>query len=180
MIFFLFQELIVGTYSFLPCDVGYLSHCIWLQWSDDYPIAGTSQCVFGFLYTLVFKLPSPLMMTRVSKKGMEPSPLLASFVNWILSSMLFMSLKLSTFVFWMITNVSSTNLLLKVGGCGAVLMASFSKASIYKLVIMGLNGEPMAAPFVCSWYLPWKMKHVLLRQNSNRQVVCCAVMDVLC
>ena len=68
--------------------------------------------------------------------------------------------KLSSFAFWMITKVSSTNLLQKVGGSGAVLMASFSKASIYKLAIMGLNGEPKAAPSVCSWYLPWKMKLV--------------------
>ena len=36
-------------------------------------------------------------------------------------------------------------------GSGAVLMASFSKAYIYKFAIMGLNGEPMAAPSVCSW-----------------------------
>ena len=78
----------------------WLSHCRY-----------KSVCV-GFLYTLVFKLPSSLMVTKVSKKGMEPSPLLASFVNWILSSMLFMCWKkLSSWVFWMITNVSSTNLL---------------------------------------------------------------------
>ena len=30
------------------------------------------------------------MLTRVSKDGMDPSFLLASFVNWILSSMLLM------------------------------------------------------------------------------------------
>ena len=69
------------------------------------------------MYTLVFKLPSSLMVTRASKKGMEPSLLLASFVNWILSSMVFKWLKkLSSCIFWMITNVSSTNLLQKVGG----------------------------------------------------------------
>ena len=32
----------------------------------------------GFLYTFVFKLPSELGVTRVSKKGMDPSLLLSS------------------------------------------------------------------------------------------------------
>ena len=50
----------------------------------------------------------------------------------------------------MMTKVSSTNLLHKLGGVGDVLMAFSSNASMYKLAIMGLRGEPMAAPSVCS------------------------------
>ena len=45
-------------------------------------------CV-GFLYTVVFKLPSSSGIIRTSKKGMEPSSPASSLVNWMFSSMLF-------------------------------------------------------------------------------------------
>ena len=105
----------------------------------------------GFLYTLVLKLPSEHGVTKVSRKGMDPSTLLSSIVNWIFSSMeLIWLMKLSFWVFLMMTKVSSTNLLHKLGGVGHVLIAFSSNASMYKLAIMGLRGEPMAAPSVCS------------------------------
>ena len=68
-----------------PCGVRYfimlyLAAMAWWLFHCRYK----SVCV-GFLYTLVFKLPSSLIVTIVSKKGMEPSLLLASLVNWILS-----------------------------------------------------------------------------------------------
>ena len=44
------------------------------------------------------------------------------------------------------------------GGWGAVLRAFYSKYFMYKLVTMGLTGEPMAAPSTCSWNWPWKEK----------------------
>ena len=36
------------------------------------------------------------------------------------------------------------------GGCSAVVMAQFSKASMNMLAMIGLMGDPMADPFVCS------------------------------
>ena len=58
----------------------------------------------GFLYTLVLKLPSGHGVTKVSRKGMDPSSLVSSIVNWIFSSMEFIWLmKLSFWVFLMMT-----------------------------------------------------------------------------
>ena len=105
----------------------------------------------GFLYTFVLKLPPEHGVTKVCKKGMDPSSLPSSIVNWIFSSMeLIWLIKLSFWVFLMMTKVSSTNLLHKLGGVGDVLMAFYWNASMYKVAIMGLRGEPMAAPSVCS------------------------------
>ena len=43
------------------------------------------------------------------------------------------------------------------------------------------NGrDPIAAPWTCSYYLPWKRKYVLVRQNSSREVICGMDMLVLC
>ena len=36
------------------------------------------------------------------------------------------------------------------GGCSVVVMALFSKASMNMLAMIGLMGDPMATPFVCS------------------------------
>ena len=55
----------------------WLSHCkYWLVW-------------VGFLYMEVDKLPSSFTVTRVSRKGRNPSALVFSAVNWIFSSKLF-------------------------------------------------------------------------------------------
>ena len=51
-------------------------------------------------------------------------------------------------------NVSSTYLFHKTGGCGADLIASTSKLSMYMLATMGLKGDPIAAPSTCSLKLP--------------------------
>ena len=48
------------------------------------------------------------------------------------------------------TKVSSTYLFHNLGGFTADVMALCSKDSIYKLATMGLTGDPMAAPLVCS------------------------------
>ena len=79
----------------------------------------------------------------------------------------------------MTTKVSSTNLFHIKGGCGDVLMALTSKFSMYKFATIGLMGGPMAVPSTCS-YLFWKVKYVLLKQNSRRQMMFLTVIDVLC
>ena len=56
----------------------WLSHCkYWSVW-------------VGFLYTVMDRLPSTSGFTMVSTKGMEPSSLLSSTVNFIAGSTLFM------------------------------------------------------------------------------------------
>ena len=64
--------------------------------------------------------------------------------------------------------VSSTKLFQRVGGVGAVDSALISKSSMNKLATIGLMGDPIAAPFTCSKNFPWKVKYVILRQNSKR------------
>ena len=60
----------------------WLSHCkYWLVW-------------VGFLYMEVGKLPSPLTVTKVSRKGNDPSALVFSAVNCIFSSMAFICWKI--------------------------------------------------------------------------------------
>ena len=66
-----------------------------------------------------------------------------------------------------ITKVSSTYLFHILGGCSTVLMALSSKASIQMFVTIGLTGDPIAAPLVCSKNWPLKRKYVLTRQNSS-------------
>ena len=39
--------------------------------------------------------------------------------------------------------------------------------------------EPIAAPWACSYYLPWKRKYVFLRPNSSSVTICCMDMLVL-
>ena len=146
----------------------WLSHCkYWLVW-------------VGFLYMEVDKLPSSFTVTRVSRKGRDPSALVFSAVNWIFSSILFKCWKNSSLcaVFWM-TKVSSTYLFQRLGGCGAVSRALVSKCSIYMFATMRLSGDPMAAPSTCSKCCPWKTKLVLLKQNSNSWMMCLVFMLVL-
>ena len=50
----------------------------------------------------------------------------------------------------MMTKVSSTNLFQNAGGWGADCMALDSRSSIYKLATMGLMGDPIAVPSICS------------------------------
>ena len=55
----------------------WLSHCkYWLVW-------------VGFLYTVVVRLPSLCGVTKVSKKGIDPSALVVSAVNLMLGSIEF-------------------------------------------------------------------------------------------
>ena len=94
----------------LPERLWWLSHCkYWSVW-------------VGFLYTVMDRLPSSSGFIMVSKKGMEPSSLLSSTVNFMAGSTLF--------TYWrkpclltslLMTKVSSTNLHQNLGvGCSAL------------------------------------------------------------
>ena len=48
-----------------------------------------------------------------------------------------------------------------------------------KFATIGLMGDPIAAPLTCSYSLPWKVKYVVLWQNSSRQEMCLTVLAVL-
>ena len=125
----------------------WLSHCkYWLVW-------------VGFLYTVVDRLPSFFGVTKVSRKGMDPSALVVSAVNFIFSSMSLMWLKNSSLCsVSKMTKVLSTNLFHKCGVCGAVSRAFVSKFSMKILATMGLSGDPIAAPSYLFIILPLKHK----------------------
>ena len=85
----------------------WLSHCrYWSLW-------------VGFLYTVIDRGPSTSDFTMVSKKGMVPSSLLVSTVNWMAGSTLLMCWRKSCLwiSLWM-TKVSSTYLWQNLGGWG--------------------------------------------------------------
>ena len=124
-----------------------LSHCnYWFVW-------------VGFLYMEVDKLRSSFTVTKVSRKGNDPSALVFSAVNWIFSPIPFICWKNSSlYVVSRMTKVSSTNLFQRLGVCGAVSRALVSKCSIYTLATMGLSGDPIAAPSTSLKCCPWKTK----------------------
>ena len=65
----------------------------------------------GFLYTVVLRLPSSFGITNILRKGMDPSSLCSSLVNWICWSMeLMWSKKALLCDDLMMVNVSSTYL----------------------------------------------------------------------
>ena len=82
----------------------WLSHCrYWSVW-------------VGFLYTVMDRPPFSSGFTMVPKKGMEPSSLLSSTVNFIIGLTLLICWRKSC----LLTNVSSTNLHQNLGvGCSA-------------------------------------------------------------
>ena len=81
----------------------------------------------GFLYTVVARLLSLCGVTKVSRKGIDPSALVVSAVNLMLGSIEFKCWKNSSlYCSSCMTKVSSTYLFHRLGGCGAVSKASFS------------------------------------------------------
>ena len=97
------------------------------------------------------KVSSACGVMMVSRKGMEPSDLDSSTVNWMEGSTELMCLKNPSLCDWCcITKVSSTYLFHILGDFSAVVMALCSKAAVEMLAIIGLTGDPMAAPFVSS------------------------------
>ena len=83
----------------------WLSHCkYWLVW-------------VGFLYTVVARLPSLWGVTKMSKKGIDPSALVVSAVNLMFGSSEFMWWKNSSLCCSSrMTKVSSTYLFHRLGG----------------------------------------------------------------
>ena len=74
-----------------------------------------SVCV-GFLYTVLLRLPSSLGITNISRKGIDPSSLCSSQINWMCWSMeLMWSWKALLCDDSMMVNVSSTNLFQRWG-----------------------------------------------------------------
>ena len=98
------EQMVLALWCSEPTTL-YFDDTVWLLSPCKY----RSVCV-GFQYTVVLRLPSSFGITKMSKKGMVPSSLDSSLVNYICSSMLLRwSRKL---VFWddlMIVKVSSTN-----------------------------------------------------------------------
>ena len=128
----------------------------------------------------MLSLPFSSGVMSISKKAMDPSSFESSQVKWMLSSIEFRCCKkVSLCDLWMMMKVSSTNLFQRMGGVGAVDSALTSKASMNKLATIGLIGDPIAAPFTCLKNFPWKVKYVVLRQNSNRQEIWFTVILVL-
>ena len=104
---------------YLDGIVWWMSHCRY-----------KSVCVV-FLNTDVFRLPSSSGVTRMSRKGKDPSSLTSSQVDLILGCIEFRCCrKLSLLFLLIIVNVSSTNLFHRVGGIVDVLMAWTSISSM--------------------------------------------------
>ena len=83
---------------YFDVKVWWLSHCRY-----------RSVCV-GFLYTVVLRLPSSSGLINVSRKGIDPSSLWSSHVNWICLSIELMCSRNSLLCDdSMIVNVSSTS-----------------------------------------------------------------------
>ena len=105
----------------------------------------------SFLSTEVWRVPCSLGVIRIPKNGMVPSVIVSSLENFILRLMEFTcSRKLFLSCFLMIVSVSYTYLFQSTGGEGDVLMAWTSRSSINRLATMGLMGDPIVAPSVCS------------------------------
>ena len=113
----------------------WLSHCrYWSVW-------------VGFLYTVMDRPPFSSGFTMVSKKGMEPSSLLSSTVNFMAGSTLLTCWRKSCLLtsLWM-TKVSSTNLHQNLGG-GVQCLGLFALSTPYKgWLLWGLLGNPWPHP----------------------------------
>ena len=89
-------------------------------------------------------------------------------------------MKLSFWVFLMMTKVSSTNLLHKLGGVGDVLMAFPQMPPCTSWQLWGLEVNPwqllLSVHRTCLKSTRW----VFFKQNSSNMMICCTDMDVLC
>ena len=112
----------------------WLSHCKY--WS-----VGVS-----LWYTVMESELSANGVTKVSRNGIAPFPWVPSTVNLIAGSMLLIWFRNASLwaCCWM-TYVSSTNLYHTWEGLITDLRAFLSKCSMYRLVTMGVTGEPIGA-----------------------------------
>ena len=102
---------------YLAAKLWWLSHCKY-----------KSVCV-GFLYTVVMRDLSGCGIPNVSKKGMDPSFLDGSEVNWMCGSKLLRCSRNFLCDAFVTIKVSSTYLFHTLGGYSAVLMALISNSS---------------------------------------------------
>ena len=144
MFFFLFEQLRITAHS-LPLGervlitlnlaerLWWLFHCrYWSVW-------------VGFLYTVMDRPPFFSGFTMVSKKGMEPSSLLSSTVNFMAGSTQLMCWRKSCLLtsLWM-TKVLSTNLCQNMG---VQCLGLFALSTPCKsLLLWGLLGNPWLQP----------------------------------
>ena len=146
----------------------WLSHCrYWSVW-------------VGFLYTVMDRPPFSSGFTIVSEKGMEPSSLLSSTVNFMAGSTLLMCWRKSCLLtsLWM-TKLSSTNLCQNLGGGGQCL-GLFALSTLCKgLLLWDLPGNPWLHPQPVQRTGLGRKKKVFFRQNSNRRIVSSIPMTVL-
>ena len=101
----------------------------------------------GFLYTVMDRPPFPSGFTIVFKKGMEPSSLLSSTVNFMAGSTLLMCWRRSCLLtsLWM-TKVSSTDLHQNLGG-GVQCLGLFTLSTLCRgLLLWDLWGNPWPHP----------------------------------
>ena len=114
-------------------------------------MGGIGQYGVGFLYTPIVKVPSTSGLMMVSRKGMEPSSFASSTVNWMDGSTVLDELEELFLMCLMLQHKGIIYIPFPYpGGCCAVVMALFSKASMNMFAMIGLMGDSMAVPFVCS------------------------------
>ena len=121
---------------YLPVMAWWVSHCkYWLVW-------------VGFLYTVVSILPSLEGVTRVSRKGIDPSILVFSAVNWMPLFYGIYVVEEFFFVGCFYDNQRCHQQIFPtdLGVYGAELRALVSKSSMKMLAIMGLMITPLLLP----------------------------------
>ena len=137
----------------------WLSHCkYWSVW-------------VGFLYTVMDRLPFSSGFTMVSKKGMEPSSLLSSTVNFMAGSTLLMCCRKSCLLtsLWM-TKVSSTNLCQNLGG-GMQCLGLFALSTPLKVCYYGTFQGAHGHTLNLFKELAFEGEICVFRQNSNRRIM---------
>ena len=110
------EHIVLALWYRVPATL-YLEEMVWLLSHCRYKSVWV-----GFLNTDVLRLPSSLGVTKMSRNGIDPSFLTSSQVNlmfWWMELRCCRKLFLSSF--FIMVNVSSTNLFHNVGGVGDVL-----------------------------------------------------------
>ena len=117
----------------------------------------------------------------VSRKSTESFAFVSSTVNFMAMSMECMCCrKLSSCSTYCITKVSSTCLFHNPGGFFTVLRALTSKASMTKLVTIGVTWNPWLPTLSACRTVLGIWKYLLCRQNPNRCMMWCIDIIVLC
>ena len=146
----------------------WLSHCrYWSVW-------------VGFLYTVMDRPPFSSCFTMVSKKGMEPSSLLSSTVNFMAGSTLLMCWRKPCLLtsLWM-TKVPSTYLHQNLGG-GVQCLGLFALSTPCKgWLLWDLPGNPWPHPQPVQRTGLGRRNRCFSDKNSNRRIMSSTPMTVL-